>query len=300
MILPDLLLHPERQREQAVYTGGELLNEAGTEHELMADGIGISRDFPLGTAEKTRETHCFPPGGSLGLGRGSRTPQRAMLALVQAHHSSSSPSFTTTPPAARTGGSAGRCGLQGGTLWSAQRCEGGGDTRAAQSDENRWCGSGTPNMTIPLLLDTDIGDDVDDAFALLLAARPPAIELLGVTTVYGPVQERALITRKLLDTAGRSDVPVAVGEGITLAGRDPGRVLTSGQGYVDLTEWERLAGRAAPTARRGFPDRDGALSPGAAGARGHRSADQRRRRPAPRTALGRAPAVADPHGRTSR
>ena len=101
-------------------------------------------------------------------------------------------------------------------------------------------------MTIPLLLDTDIGDDVDDAFALLLAARQPAIELLGVTTVYGPVQERALIARKLLDTAGRSDVPVAVGEGITLAGRDPGRVLTSGQGYVDLSEWERLAAALHP------------------------------------------------------
>ena len=101
-------------------------------------------------------------------------------------------------------------------------------------------------MTLPLLLDTDIGDDVDDAFALLLAARQPAVELLGVTTVYGPVQERALIARKLLDTAGRSDVPVAVGEGITLAGRDPGRVLTSGQGYVDLTEWEQLAAALHP------------------------------------------------------
>ena len=101
-------------------------------------------------------------------------------------------------------------------------------------------------MTLPLLLDTDIGDDVDDAFALLLAARQPAVELLGVTTVYGPVQERALIARKLLDTAGRSDVPVAVGEGITLAGRDPGRVLTSGRGYVDLTEWEQLAAALHP------------------------------------------------------
>lgn len=40
----------------------------------MADGIGISRDFPLGTAEKARETHCFPPGGSLRLGQGFRAP----------------------------------------------------------------------------------------------------------------------------------------------------------------------------------------------------------------------------------
>ena len=79
--LPDLLLCPECQREQAVHAGGELLNEAGAQHKLVADGIGISRDFPLGTAEKTRETHCFPPGGSFGLGRGSKNVQRSRADL---------------------------------------------------------------------------------------------------------------------------------------------------------------------------------------------------------------------------
>jgi purine nucleosidase len=35
---------------------------------------------------------------------------------------------------------------------------------------------------IPIILDTDIGTDVDDALALTLAVRPPEIEILAVTT----------------------------------------------------------------------------------------------------------------------
>ena len=37
----------------------------------------------------------------------------------------------------------------------------------------------------PIILDTDIGTDVDDIFALVLLARSPALDLVGVTTVYG-------------------------------------------------------------------------------------------------------------------
>lgn len=38
-----------------------------------------------------------------------------------------------------------------------------------------------------VILDTDIGNDVDDAIALTLAAQSPEIELSAVTTVYGEV-----------------------------------------------------------------------------------------------------------------
>ena len=41
------------------------------------------------------------------------------------------------------------------------------------------------NLMIALILDTDIGDDVDDAFALAYAARHPQIDLRAVTTVLG-------------------------------------------------------------------------------------------------------------------
>ena len=104
---------------------------------------------------------------------------------------------------------------------------------------------------IPLVLDTDIGDDVDDAFALLLAAAEPSLDLVRVTTVYGDGQMRSRIARKMLDVAGRGDVPVLVGRGYTLSGRDVppgarGNHLTSAAGYLQpqgSEEWRRLGER---------------------------------------------------------
>ena len=77
---------------------------------------------------------------------------------------------------------------------------------------------------ISLILDTDIGDDVDDAFALAWAARHPEIRLCAVTTVLGDTHWRAALALRLLDELGVGDVPVAAGEpggaveGITLSG----------------------------------------------------------------------------------
>lgn len=62
--------------------------------------------------------------------------------------------------------------------------------------------------TIPIVLDTDIGDDIDDAYALVLAARWPKVRLEAVTTAHGPTLARARLARKLLDLCGRADVPV--------------------------------------------------------------------------------------------
>ena len=93
-------------------------------------------------------------------------------------------------------------------------------------------GVATAAIPIPVLLDTDIGDDVDDVFALLLAARQPLVHLLGVTTVYGDVAQRTRIARKLLRLGGHHDVAVVTGHSQTLAGRDPGLVLASGEGFA--------------------------------------------------------------------
>lgn len=67
-------------------------------------------------------------------------------------------------------------------------------------------------MATALILDTDIGTDVDDALALAFALRHPALELGAVTTVSGDTQRRALIAAKLLRIAGRQDIDVAAGE----------------------------------------------------------------------------------------
>lgn len=65
----------------------------------------------------------------------------------------------------------------------------------------------------PIILDTDVGTDVDDAFAIAQAARSAALELRAVTTVYGNVHLRARLARKLLDLLGHERVPVAAGLG---------------------------------------------------------------------------------------
>ncbi len=65
---------------------------------------------------------------------------------------------------------------------------------------------------IPILLDTDIGGDIDDAFALALILRSPELRLLGVTTVSGDTLARARIAAKMLWQAGERRVPVVPGE----------------------------------------------------------------------------------------
>jgi purine nucleosidase len=64
---------------------------------------------------------------------------------------------------------------------------------------------------MPIILDTDIGTDIDDAFALALALASPEIELRGVTTVSADAYGRALIACRMLHYAGHGDVAVAPG-----------------------------------------------------------------------------------------
>ena len=64
---------------------------------------------------------------------------------------------------------------------------------------------------IPVVLDVDTG--VDDAMALLLAALHPGLDLRAVTCVGGnaPLADVVRNTLTVLQTAGRTDVPVGVG-----------------------------------------------------------------------------------------
>ena len=64
---------------------------------------------------------------------------------------------------------------------------------------------------VHVLLDTDIGDDIDDAFALALVLRSPELTLHGVTTVFGDTHLRARLAKHLLRVYGREDIPVAPG-----------------------------------------------------------------------------------------
>jgi len=62
-----------------------------------------------------------------------------------------------------------------------------------------------------VIIDTDIGSDVDDAFAVALALSIPEFEILGFTTDSGNTTARAKILDRMLSESGHSDIPVAVG-----------------------------------------------------------------------------------------
>ncbi|MFQ3548485.1 MAG: nucleoside hydrolase [Armatimonadota bacterium] len=66
-------------------------------------------------------------------------------------------------------------------------------------------------MNYKLILDTDIGTDVDDAWALALCLASKEIDLLGITLVHADLETRAKITLKMLKQAKREDVPVYKG-----------------------------------------------------------------------------------------
>src|ERR1035437_665055 len=78
----------------------------------------------------------------------------------------------------------------------------------AQGQANAARPASAPQLAI---LDTDIGDDIDDAFALALALRSPELKLLGITTTFGDTELRARLVDRYLAAVGRKDIPVAAG-----------------------------------------------------------------------------------------
>src|SRR5687767_5443560 len=66
---------------------------------------------------------------------------------------------------------------------------------------------------VPVIFDTDIGTDIDDAYALALFVHRPDLELLGVTTVSSDAVARARLAAKFLAIAGGkwAEVPVYAG-----------------------------------------------------------------------------------------
>ncbi|HKT88218.1 MAG TPA: nucleoside hydrolase [Candidatus Sulfotelmatobacter sp.] len=74
-------------------------------------------------------------------------------------------------------------------------------------------GSGAASNTAQkIIIDTDIGDDIDDAFALAFAVKSPEFQVLGVTTTFGDTETRAKIAERFLTEVGRADIPVYAGK----------------------------------------------------------------------------------------
>lgn len=68
-----------------------------------------------------------------------------------------------------------------------------------------------PKSSEKIIIDTDIGDDIDDAFAVALALRSPEVQILGITTTSGDTEARARLLDRMLGEAGRQEIPVAAG-----------------------------------------------------------------------------------------
>jgi len=79
---------------------------------------------------------------------------------------------------------------------------------------------------IKLLLDTDLGCDIDDCFAIGYALKQERFELMGLTTNGGQADKRAMWADVLLRAAGRTDVPVHVGAQQNIMGRPFGSMTT--------------------------------------------------------------------------
>jgi len=80
-------------------------------------------------------------------------------------------------------------------------------------------GSASAAAAEKIIIDTDIGDDVDDAFALALAVKSPELRVLGVTTTFGDTETRAKLTDRFLGEVGRAEIPVLAGK--ATAARNP-------------------------------------------------------------------------------
>jgi len=68
-----------------------------------------------------------------------------------------------------------------------------------------------PSTRQRVILDTDIGDDIDDVFALGIALASPELEIAGITSAWGDTALRARMIDRVLCETGREDIPVYTG-----------------------------------------------------------------------------------------
>lgn len=64
---------------------------------------------------------------------------------------------------------------------------------------------------LKILIDTDLGDDTDDAAALIMALNSPELDIVGITTVFHNTRKRAEMVQDLCRFYQREDIPVCPG-----------------------------------------------------------------------------------------
>lgn len=69
----------------------------------------------------------------------------------------------------------------------------------------------TTHSRIPVILDTDLGTDIDDTWAIAMMLQCPELDVKMIVSATGDTTYRAKIIARLLDVAGRTDIPIGVG-----------------------------------------------------------------------------------------
>jgi inosine-uridine nucleoside N-ribohydrolase len=70
-----------------------------------------------------------------------------------------------------------------------------------------------------ILIDTDLGDDVDDAVAVMMAINSMELDIVGIVTVFQNTEKRAEMVMELCEKCGKKDIPVYAGYGQPLIER---------------------------------------------------------------------------------
>ena len=92
-------------------------------------------------------------------------------------------------------------------------------------------------LTHTIILDTDIGSDVDDALALATLLGSKSVNVQGITTVYGDTKLRARIAHHLCHIANRS-IPVFAGVETPLSGRQVWSTGSEGNSFSNLNQYQ--------------------------------------------------------------
>lgn len=84
-----------------------------------------------------------------------------------------------------------------------------------------------------VIFDCDLGDDIDDAYALgYLLTLQDRYEILGITTCYGRTDDRALLAQKFLSQVGQTHIPV-------FAGKNTSKSSDRANWYADQFYWAK-------------------------------------------------------------
>jgi len=89
---------------------------------------------------------------------------------------------------------------------------------------------------VPVIIDTDPGDDIDDTWALVQALNTPELDIKLITTAFGNTKKRAKIVAKLLVVAERMDIGIGIGVPTTGIQIGPGSQKKWAKGF-DLSTY---------------------------------------------------------------